>query len=210
KGGPVDKAVKDAAKRRVDAAHRAYEADWKLMNEEPTGLRDFLWAALKWSHKWQEAEVVEKDKKEGRLAAAEAHLQRTQKIEQLASKQDAEKTEVLTAVFYRADAEVLVSQAKAGSSKPIRSKAAKDRLDAAKAVYELFWKRYLTGPGYYDHIYQWSMHWRNASLALAATKAEEVAAMEAHLNRMKELHKLVEEKFHGKLFDAVYATDFYQ
>ena len=55
----------------------------------------------------------------------------------------------------------------------MRAKATQARLAAAKAAHEIYRKegRYLFG----SDLYEWSMHWRNAAQAVAATIAEEIA-----------------------------------
>lgn len=67
---------------------------------------------------------------------------------------------------------------------------ARARVEAARAAYEgvkKVWKQEPTRAKP-DDEYQWSRRWMEAEQALAPTKADRVAAIKAHLERMKQLH----------------------
>lgn len=70
---------------------------------------------------------------------------------------------------------------------------AKERLDTARKTYEGYWlrlrNRQSVGP---ETIYTWSLRWLRAQQALGAGKAGKPVALQAHLDRMKDLEKLWE------------------
>jgi hypothetical protein len=57
------------------------------------------------------------------------------------------------------------------------------RYEAAKAAYESLRRADV------QEVYDWSVRWEKAALAMATSKAERIAAIEAHLRRLTELHK---------------------
>ena len=80
-------------------------------------------------------------------------------------------------------------QAPAGQKVP--PQLAKARLDAARQAYEGYWRRLRSDRGGDpEKCYSWSRRWMEAQQALGAGKAAEQAA-QAHLERMKELEKLL-------------------
>jgi hypothetical protein len=63
-----------------------------------------------------------------------------------------------------------------------------------------------------EHLYRWSARWRDAQVEASAKKADQLAAVEEHLARMRKLEKLVRE--HHKAGFAlpvdVSAVEFYR
>jgi hypothetical protein len=92
---------------------------------------------------------------------------------------------------------------------------AKARMAAAKKVYEGTFKRWqvdLTSGLSFESMYQWSRRWLDAERDLADTKEARVAAIQAHLDRMKKLEDLVRQ-WHRKGFvnnTDVAAGEFYR
>jgi hypothetical protein len=66
---------------------------------------------------------------------------------------------------------------------------AKARRDAARKVYEAAWERQVQipddGSGSVEYCHNWSVRWLHAELDLSRTKADQITALEGHLNRMK-------------------------
>jgi RNA polymerase sigma factor (sigma-70 family) len=67
--------------------------------------------------------------------------------------------------------------------------------EAAKEQYEARWKEYLAGRTASDFLLPWSAHWLNAQLALSETKADRLAAYQAHFERMKAVEEVAKAKF---------------
>jgi hypothetical protein len=65
------------------------------------------------------------------------------------------------------------------------AKLAKEKLQAARQAYEAASKK-----GDQEQTYLWSRRWLEAERALAKTKAEHLAALQDHLERMKKLETL--------------------
>jgi len=83
---------------------------------------------------------------------------------------------------------------------------AKARLDAARKAYELSWGKYEKGVTVdVEKLYIWSCRWLDSQRAMSDKKADEVAAVEAHLNRMKKLEELVKKKYDA---DSAAAADY--
>jgi hypothetical protein len=75
-----------------------------------------------------------------------------------------------------------------GEDEP-RAANAKARLEAAKKVYESTWQHHVQDPEAVpfnlDYYHDWSVRWLQAERDLSRTKAEQMAALEAHSRRMK-------------------------
>jgi methylphosphotriester-DNA--protein-cysteine methyltransferase len=90
------------------------------------------------------------------------------------------------ATYFRADAEVRLDESKAnGPVKKPLGESARVRLDAAKAAYQGFLAEGRCEP---EQFYTVSSFWRDAALALAATKPERIGAATEHLARMKTVY----------------------
>jgi hypothetical protein len=76
---------------------------------------------------------------------------------------------------------------------------AKARAEAARLAYrELvlpqerdprFWSTY---PDYFERVYRWSTRWLEAEREVSARKEDQVAALEAHRERMRDLERRVQ------------------
>jgi hypothetical protein len=60
-------------------------------------------------------------------------------------------------------------------------------------------------------VYEWSVRWEKAALAMARTKAERVVAIEAHLSRLTDLHKQTKTLVDNGRLSTYYlwATEYY-
>jgi hypothetical protein len=65
----------------------------------------------------------------------------------------------------------------------------KARLVAARKAYDKVWALYAAGRYDEEAIYRWSVRLLESQRALASKRADRVAAVKAHLDRMKELEK---------------------
>jgi hypothetical protein len=71
---------------------------------------------------------------------------------------------------------------------PVPEELLKARRDAAQKTYQLIMKRAEVDTGLRGHVEElakWSRRWLQAELALSEKKADQVAAYQAHLDRMK-------------------------
>src|SRR5262249_6109680 len=73
---------------------------------------------------------------------------------------------------------------------------AKARRDAAKKFYESTWKHHLQAPEdvpfNLDFYHDWSVRWMQAERDLSRTKADDTAALEEHLKRMRGWKELID------------------
>ncbi len=196
---PEDKEAQDVTTTRLASAVLIYDSLW-LDLDEKRKTNQFR-SALSWSHLWYEAEISIRKNKADRLAAAEAYVNRTKEIEKLAKVllDDGELhiQDFWEATLNRADAEILLSKIKGVDTNQIvsRSNISKVHLDAAKSAFEAEWKDFLAGRGNHEKLFVYSTAWLRAASALAETKAERIAAFEAHLARMKQLQKPIAKSY---------------
>jgi hypothetical protein len=104
----------------------------------------------------------------------------------------------------------------AGDDAPEAVANAKARAAAARKVYESLMARRRGDPGFHfdpDQGYQWSRRWMEAEGEASGTKDGRVAAVEAHLERMKKWEKGVEaDRRVGGVFSPgdLAAAEFYR
>jgi hypothetical protein len=98
---------------------------------------------------------------------------------------------------------LLLAGVTAAPGAPDQAKAlaenAKARAEAARLAYRQlvlpqerdprFWPAY---PDYFERVYRWSLRWLEAEREVSARPADEVAALEAHLERMRDLERRVQ------------------
>jgi hypothetical protein len=65
----------------------------------------------------------------------------------------------------------------------------KTRVEAAQRAYELIWHHYQVGQHDEETVYRWSLRWLSARQQASAKKADQVAALKEHLQRMRHLEK---------------------
>lgn len=71
------------------------------------------------------------------------------------------------------------------------------KLKAARLVYEAMVKELHEGRGQVDadRLYLWSRRWMEAQRDASPKKADQIAALEAHRDRMKDLRKMAEQRY---------------
>jgi hypothetical protein len=93
-------------------------------------------------------------------------------------------------------------------------KHAEERLDAARNAYESVWTKFKPfdlSKGDGEDVYRWSRRWMEAERDLTTTKAERVAALQGHSQRMKKLEEEVQAYARGTIpFQQLAATKFYR
>jgi len=103
-----------SARARRDAARKTFEARWRQYEAGERGCSSDL--TLEWSRRWVEAENALNNKKPERLAAFDAHLQRTRRIEEVVRVRyefGSEPTQDMTAAeYYRLEAEIWLAEEK--------------------------------------------------------------------------------------------------
>jgi hypothetical protein len=190
---PEEKEAQDVPSTPLASAVLIYDSLWLDLHEKRR-IHQFR-SALVWSHLWFEADISIRKNKADRLAAAEAYVNRTKEIEKLAKVLlDDGKLPIQDfweATLNRADAEILLSNIKGVDHNQVgsRSNISKVQLDAAKSAFAAEWKDFLAGRGNHEKSFVYSTAWLRAASALTTTKAERIAAYEAHLARMKQVQK---------------------
>jgi hypothetical protein len=104
------------AKERAEAASKVYQGIFERSKIDPNAPLDPE-KLYQWSRRWMEAEQETNEKKEDRIAAAEAHLQRMKTLEKYALLLQEKKglittTEVAAQKFFRLEAERTLAQIK--------------------------------------------------------------------------------------------------
>jgi hypothetical protein len=84
----------------------------------------------------------------------------------------------------------------------------KNKLEAARATFKEVW----TGP--WDHVevpYQWSYRWLQVERELSDKTADRIAALQAHLMRVREIEQVTKSRYRQRLItiDQVRAAEFY-
>jgi hypothetical protein len=226
KGGPTSKAVglDDAVTTRLAVAQLTYWTIWKDLERAhnsvtpPNNPRPLPFGgAAYWSHRWLTAELAVRTSKADRRAAIEEYGDRSERLEKAAWEEfkagNVSRQTVSEATFHVANAGILLIELKRdkGKDKGTVPGVAKVRIEAAQAAYDQIFPLPFNGIRPVQEVYEWSNRWREAAMWAAQTKAEKVAAAEAHLDRMRELQKPVKEgEKAGRVpsFEA-WATDFY-
>ncbi|HJZ58680.1 MAG TPA: efflux RND transporter periplasmic adaptor subunit [Gemmataceae bacterium] len=94
---------------------------------------------------------------------------------------------------------------------PADPELAKAKRETAGAAYKATFKAFQDGRADTEKVYLWSRRWMEAEQDAGEKKADRIAAVEAHLDRMKELRKLAEARYQaGQSTHAdVLGVDFY-
>jgi hypothetical protein len=112
----ADEKAAENARARAAAAEKAYKGIFQRSQVDPTSPLD-VERLYQWSRRWLEAERELADKKEERVAAAQAHLDRMKKLEEVVRgwhrKGLLPPADVPAVEFYRLDAERRLAQARA-------------------------------------------------------------------------------------------------
>jgi hypothetical protein len=183
------------ARTTLRASARAiYEDLWEQFQK-----RDRRWSLTTlamWGDRYLESLADRQTKPSDLQSELEDRLRRMKEMEEAFKGWLNEKTvtvqDASLATYFRADAEVRLDELKASApvKKPL-GESPRVRLDAAKAAYRGFLAEFLAGRCEPERLYTVSSFWRDAALALAATKAERIGAVTEHLARMKEVYPRV-------------------
>jgi hypothetical protein len=167
--------------------------------------------ACVWARRQLDADWAIHANHDDRLQAANAYRERISELEKVAK--DLVKIEklppqtVVEWAYYRANADFLVTMVEneKGNAKKALTDASEKQLRAAKVAFEGL------GPADAQVVYEWSVRWEKAALAMARTKAERVAAIEAHLARLTDLHKQTKTLVDNGRLSTYYlwATEYY-
>jgi hypothetical protein len=102
----------------------------------------------------------------------------------------------------------------AGDKAVETKKLAKKRVDSARNAYEPAWaefKPFDLSKGDGENVYCWSRRWMESERDIATTKAERVAALQGHFERMKKLEEEVNGYSRGTIpVQQLAATRFYR
>lgn len=99
----------------------------------------------------------------------------------------------------------------AAAEAPNRADLAATKRDTAKMTYEASLKALQVGRADAEPVYIWSRRWMEAQRDASAKKADRIAALEAHRDRMKALRKMTEQRYkagQGSHADVL-GVDFY-
>jgi hypothetical protein len=94
----------------------------------------------------------------------------------------------------------------------VTGKLAKAKAEAARKTYEVFWKDYKEGlVPVVEVVYRWSKRWLHAELELTDKKADQLAAYQAHGNRIRELARVARDRYRVRTntIEEVTSTEFY-
>jgi len=91
-------------------------------------------------------------------------------------------------------------------------KLAQAKVEAARKTYEVVWKNNREGfIPFVELVYRWSRRWLEAELELSDKKADQMAAYQAHSDRMRELTRITRERFRfrANTIEEATAVEFY-
>jgi site-specific recombinase XerD len=89
---------------------------------------------------------------------------------------------------------------------------AKAKVAAARKTYEVIWKNNREGlVPFAELAYRWSKRWLEAEVDLRDKKDEQVAAYQAHKDRMRELARITRDRYRNRVntIEEATATEFY-
>ena len=92
------------------------------------------------------------------------------------------------------------------------ARLALQRRDAARKTYQVLWIDYRERLASEDALYRWSVRWLEAERELSDQQADQVAAYQGHLERMRDLDRLI-RRLHGSgqsTVDEASAAEFYR
>ena len=94
----------------------------------------------------------------------------------------------------------------------VPDKMVKAKVDAARKTFEAIWQNNKEGlVPFVEIVYRWSRRWLEAELELSTKKADQVAAYQAHADRMRELARVTRGRFRNRVntIEEATAVDFY-
>ena len=94
----------------------------------------------------------------------------------------------------------------------VLSRLATQRRDAARKTYEVMWANYRDRRVADEVLYRWSLRWLEAEQKLSDRQTDQVVASKAHLDRMRELEKLIRniQRTGQVTIDEVSASEYYR
>jgi hypothetical protein len=98
-------------------------------------------------------------------------------------------------------------------SATVTERLARAKVEAARRTYEVIWQNNKEGfVPFVELAYRWSRRWLEAEVAVHTKKPQQLAAYQAHGDRMRELARITRERYrnHITTIDEVSATDFYR
>jgi hypothetical protein len=93
------------------------------------------------------------------------------------------------------------------------SKLRKAKLEAARQTYKVTWQNYKDGLAPPVELpYRWSCRWLQAQREMSGQKAEQIAAFQAHWERMREMERIERELRRSRLnpINEVTAAEYYR
>src|SRR5215467_12171979 len=93
------------------------------------------------------------------------------------------------------------------------ARLAKQRCDAARRTYEIWWANYRDNGAPGELVYRWSLRLLESERQLSDKQADQVAAFRGHAERMLELERFVERRRHASrqiTIDEITAAEFYR
>jgi hypothetical protein len=92
------------------------------------------------------------------------------------------------------------------------ARLAVQRRDAARRTYEALWLDYRERRASEDLLYRWSLRWLEAERELSDQQADQVAAYQAHFERMRDLDRII-RRLRGSgqtTIEEASATEYYR
>jgi len=177
--------------RAAEAKVRAAEADMDRTRLEV--VQNIVAFRQRWQAQWQQLTVAEEE-----LRSIEAAHRAGVKMSAAAAQAQA-RVALMRAKLGEIAAEMpflLGSTARdvSTTTDPVRQKA-EAMLKLAQQGYELTVEEFRTGKVDLMHTYPWSVRWMEAQRTLAQTKSERIAAVEAHVARLKPLEAITWSKY---------------
>ncbi|MBY0522304.1 MAG: hypothetical protein K2R98_02850 [Gemmataceae bacterium] len=102
-----------------------------------------------------------------------------------------------------------VSRAEQADPAVVHSKA---QMEAARKTFVLVWKNYQEGRSNGESVYWWSRRWMESERQLSDKKADQIAAIQAHRERMRKLEQIVRDLQRGNnaAVNELTAAEFYR
>lgn len=88
----------------------------------------------------------------------------------------------------------------------------KIKRDAARKTFETTWQNYREGRRGAESLYWWSRRWLESEQQLSDKKSDQLAAAQKHLERMRDLEKVVRDLQRANVItvDEISAAEFYR
>jgi RNA polymerase sigma factor (sigma-70 family) len=156
------------------------------------------------SLRWLQAQLGVSANKSEQMAAYKEHLDRVIWLEKIAkaffNAGLRGPSNFHQTVYHRIQADIWLQEARGANEakdKQIATERCKALLRAAQDQFAASWNDYEQGVGYVPGLCPWSVHWLEAQLKLSETKADNLAARLAHLERMKKVEAIANSRFNA-------------